>query len=320
MAPARPEGQAPQSTPTQHPHQHVENATLTVVIPAVNEVSDLRKALAALERERQAFGLDALVVSRLGPPVAELVHGQFAWARLVDVSPGTTIPAMRALAFEQVTTPFVAVIEDHVAVPAGWAALMTARARETGAVVGGPVDNLATGSLLDRAAFLCEYSHCMPPLPGGTTGWLPGNNVVYSTEVARRYVDVLRRGSWENDMHDAILSAGGSLVMVPEGVVGHDKHYTLGEYLSQRYLYSRSYAGKRGQRSPLVRRLAYAAGSFVLPPLLLWRIISRVGSRPAHRGTLVKALPLITTFVVSWAAGELVGYLAGPGDALGRVR
>lgn len=298
----------------------MEHPIVTVVIPAVNEVSDLRKTLAALERERQAVGLDVIVVSRLGPPVADLVRAEFPWARLVEVAPGTTIPAMRALAFEQVATPFVGVIEDHVAVPPGWAALMTARARETGAVVGGPVDNLATRTLLDRAAFLCEYSHCMPPLAGGRTGWLPGNNVVYPTEVARRYVDVLRRGSWENDMHDAILAAGGSLVMVPDGVVGHDKHYTLGEYLSQRYLYSRSFAGKRAQQSPLVRRLAYAAGSFVLPPLLLWRIVRRVGSRPPHRTTLVRALPLITTFVLSWAAGELVGYLAGPGDALGRVR
>jgi hypothetical protein len=66
--------------------------------------------------------------------------------------------------------------------------------------------------------------------------------------------------------------------------------------------------------------MAYATGSLVLPPVLLLRILSRVGARPAHRGTLLKSLPLIATFVVSWAAGEMVGYLVGPGDALSRVR
>ncbi|MGQ0648036.1 MAG: glycosyltransferase [Gemmatimonadaceae bacterium] len=296
------------------------NADLSVVIPAVNEVEDLRKTLAAVERERGQMPLDAIVVSRLGPPVTAMVSRYFPWVRLIDVPADTTIPVMRAAAFEQVSTPYVAVIEDHVAVPTGWASLMTARARETGAVVGGPVDNLANGTLLDRAAFLCEYSHCMPPLPGGETSWLPGNNVVYPTDIARRHADVLRRGSWENDMHAAILANGGSLVMVPNGTVGHDKHYSLGEYLSQRYLYSRSYAGKRSEQASFVKRAAYVAGSFVLPPLLLARIVSRVGSKPAHRPTLAMALPLISLFVVSWAAGELVGYLAGPGKALSKVR
>jgi hypothetical protein len=291
-----------------------------VVIPAVNEVEDLRKTLAALERERATTPLEAVVVNRLGPAVAGLVGSRFPWARLIDVAPGTTIPAMRAIAFEQVDTPFVAVIEDHVAVPPGWAALMVTRALETGAVVGGPVDNLAAGTLLDRAAFLCEYSHCMPPLAGGPVSWLPGNNVIYRSEVAREFTPMLRAGSWENDMHDAIRARGGQLEMVAEGTVGHDKHYSLGEYLSQRYLYSRSYAGRRSQQASLARRAVYAVGSFALPPLLLWRILKRVGHRPAHRSTLVKSLPLIGLFVLSWAAGELVGYVAGPGDALSKVR
>ncbi len=317
MTAARPEVQA------FHPSlsvSDVQNATITVVVPFVNELTDLRKTLAALERARHTEGIEAIVVARGSSDAMQLVRTAFPWAHGIDMAPGTTIPAMRAAAFEQVTTPFVAVIEDHVAVPTGWAGLMATRARETGSVVGGPVENLATGTLLDRAAFLCEYSHCMPPLPGGRADWLPGNNVVYPAALARRHVEVLRGGSWENDMHDAIKADGGSLVMVPEAVVGHDKHYSLGEYLSQRYLYSRSFAGKRAQQSSLVRRLAYAAGSFVLPPLLLWRIVSRVGSKPAHRSDLAKSLPLIATFVVSWAAGELAGYVAGPGDSLGRVR
>jgi len=30
-------------------------------------------------------------------------------------------------------------------------------------------------------------------------------------------------------------------------------------------------------------------------------------------------LPLLAVFVVSWAFGEMVGYVAGPGDSLARV-
>ena len=72
---------------------------------------------------------------------------------------------MREIAFGQASAEAVAVIEDHVIVPPGWArALLDAR-RETGAVVGGSIDNAARSSVVDWAAFLCEYSHCLTPLP-----------------------------------------------------------------------------------------------------------------------------------------------------------
>ena len=41
--------------------------------------------------------------------------------RILPVSPATTIPQMRALAFREAKSEAVAVIEDHVIVPPGWA-------------------------------------------------------------------------------------------------------------------------------------------------------------------------------------------------------
>jgi hypothetical protein len=36
-------------------------------------------------------------------------------------------------------------------------------------------------------------------------------------------------------------------------------------------------------------------------------------------GQLVKSIPLISLFVLSWGAGEVVGYVLGPGDSLSKV-
>jgi hypothetical protein len=102
-------------------------------------------------------------------------------------------------------------------------------------------------------------------------------------------------------------------------VVGHKKHYTVGEYVSQRYLYARSYAGVRFPNASPGARLAYGAAALALPPMLFWRTVSRVMSKRRHRAELMRSLPLLAVFVVAWAAGEVVGYVSGPGNSLSRV-
>jgi hypothetical protein len=213
----------------------------------------------------------------------------------------------------------VAVIEDHVIVPRGWArALLDAR-RETGAVVGGSIDNAARSSVVDWAAFLCEYSHCITPLPSGPTSALPGNNVIYDRALLQRYRDTIAAGKWENHLHDAMHRDGVPMVLRPEIGVGHKKHYTVGEYLSQRFLYARSYAGERVKGMPLARRLSYGAAAFALPPLLMYRTVTRVLAKRRYRKQLLFSIPLLVLFIASWTAGEIVGYWMGPADSLSRV-
>jgi hypothetical protein len=204
-------------------------------------------------------------------------------------------------------------------VPTGWArALLEAQAGKD-IVVGGAVENAAVDRVVDWAAFLCEYSHCILPLPEGPASWLTGNNVVYPRALLARYQAVIGRGQWENRLHDAMRDDGVPLVCRPEIRVGHKKHYTVGEYLSQRYLYARSYAGARVADASLGKRLGYGAAALALPPLLMFRTVSRVLSKRRHRAELVRSLPLLAVFVASWAFGEMVGYVAGPGDSLAKV-
>lgn len=298
----------------------MEAPALSVVVPSVNGFDDLSGTLEALERQALDVPLEVLVVDRLGSPLRERVRSRFPRVRILEVPPDATIPDMRALAFREATAPSVAVIEDHVIVPDGWAmALLSAQTLST-PVVAGAVENAATVRLVDWAAYLCEYSHCTPPLPAGPAEWLTGNNVVYPRALLERYRDVIASGGWENRLHDALKADGVVLTCRPEIVVGHKMHYTIGLYMSQRYLYSRSYAGARMQGAGLAKRLAMSVGSLALPPLLFWRTVSRIRAKGRHRTELVRSLPLIALFVVAWAVGEAVGAAAGPGDSLSRVR
>ena len=298
----------------------MSRAALSVVVPSVNGPSDLDGALEALEAQGAPDALEIVVVDRLGEEVRAHVRRKFPRVKVLAVSPTATIPEMRAAAFEASTSEAVAVIEDHVIVPKGWANALLQAMNGSRRVVGGSVENAATGRLSDWAAFLCEYSHCINPLPSGPASWLTGNNVVYPRALLQEFRHVIAEGAWENRLHDAMRDAGVALVCHPEIVVGHKKHFSVGEYLGQRYLYARSYAGARVKGRPLGPRLAYAAAAFALPPLLLWRTVSRVVSKRRHLGHLVQSLPLLALFVCAWAAGEVIGYARGAGDSLSRVR
>ena len=292
---------------------------LSVVVPAVNTLSDLVDCLDALDAQRGDVKLEAIVVNRLGPELHRSVEHRFPWAQTIDVPSHTTIPDMRAAGFRVATGAAVAVIEDHVIVPRGWARRMLDALAGGQQVVGGSVENAATGSLLDWGAFLCEYSHCIPPIASGSVSWLTGNNVVYRKDLLDAHREDVEAGKWENHLHDRLRAEGVELHCRPEIIVGHKKHYTYGEYLSQRYLYARSYAGARVSGASMAKRLAYGAAAFALPPLLLYRTVARIAGKKKHVGVLLKSLPLICTFVLSWSAGEVVGYLAGPGDSLSKV-
>jgi hypothetical protein len=292
---------------------------LAVVVPSVNGLDDLLGCLAALDAQRDEVALEVLVVDRLGEHVRHQVRRHTPWARVLPVAADTTIPAMRAAAFAAATADAVAVIEDHVIVPRGWARRIL-DALQGEEVVGGAVENAATETRLDWAAFLCEYSHCIPPLPEGEVDWLTGNNVVYRRALLDANRDALGDGKWENQLHDRLRESGHRLVCRPDIVVGHRKHYSFGEYFSQRYLYARSYAGARVAGAPLSRRLAYGLAAFALPPLLLYRTVRRVLAKGRHTDHLWRGLPLVALFVCAWGAGEVAGYLLGAGDSLAKVK
>ena len=299
-------------------HSTSTDVPLTVAIPSVNGWTDLEPTLAALVAEAEDVRLEILVIDRCGEALREQIRRRFPRVCVLAAPATATIPALRLLAFDAARGESIAVIEDHVIVPRGWARAMLDAQRDN-AVIGGTVENAATSRTVDWAAFLCEYSHCLAPHPTGPSEWLPGNNVVYPRTLLERYRGRLSPDQWENHLHAMMRDDGIALICRPEIAVGHCKHYTVVEYVTQRYLYARSYAGARVAGSSRWRRFAFGAAAFALPPVLFHRTMSRVLRKKRHRTELLLGSPLIALFVSAWAAGEVVGSWFGPGDSLRKV-
>ena len=77
---------------------------LSVVVPSVNGWADLGPVLTALRADSTGssdgppVATEVLVVDRVGAAVRDRVRSVFPDVTVIDVPPGTTIPAMRARA------------------------------------------------------------------------------------------------------------------------------------------------------------------------------------------------------------------------------
>ena len=164
---------------------------LSVVVPSVNGWTDLAGCLQALGEQQGGMAVEVVVVDRVGDAVRKPLHRAFPRVLLVAAPSATSIPALRAMGFRAAHGEVVGVIEDHVIVPHDWARRMLDAQRGGAQVVGGALENMACDRIVDWAAFLCEYSHCLEPAPEGQAAWLVGNNVTYRHALLERFAHVI---------------------------------------------------------------------------------------------------------------------------------
>ncbi len=290
---------------------------LSVVVASVNGFPYVGHCLDSLAE--RAPGAEVIVADSTDPDTRRQLQEGWPAVTLLSFDEQQTIPELRAAGIFASTAPFVAVIEDHCRVTPGWAEAAVDAHERGHAVVGGPIRNVVTERARDWAAFFCEYSAFMEPLPEGEAQALTGMNVAYNRDAIAAMEDLLRQGRWEGWLHARLQERGVGLYCAPEMVLEHDKDFGLGEFLSQRWHYSRSYAGMRNE-SLGRRRWLYALGAPLLPPVLYWRMARNVFARGRRRREFLVATPLILLYVCVWAAGEAVGYAFGGGRSLLEVR
>ncbi len=279
--------------------------------------------LDALRHQDGSLTCEVIVADRRLDSITELIRDNYPEVRLLLCEAKSSLPELRARAFECARGEYVVVTEDHCVPPKHWLASMLEafEAAPHGTVaVGGPIENGVTDSALDWATFLCEYSAFVGPIPNGPASSLPGMNIAYRRlaliELGR---ETLTCGFWETTVHPLFARRNLLLYQNNSIQIFHKKKFSLRLFVDQRFLYSRYYAGLRLHRSTLAARLLMSLLTVGLPALLLLRICRNLIVKKRLTVQFVRALPYLMVFVVVWACGELVGYALGPGDALSRI-
>ena len=293
------------------------SAELTVVVASVNGLPYLADCLDSLERH--APDAEVIVADWTDEKTRALVTDRWPQVQLLSFDEPKAVPELRAAGIAAATAPYVAVIEDHCRVTRGWADAILEAHRAGHHVVGGAVRNVKTERARDWAPFFCEYGAFMEPSPTGPVDDLTGMNVSYDREALAEIADLLAEGRWESDLHPRLRKRGYGFWAAEGAVIEHAKDFGFVEFASQRYHYSRSFAGMRNA-SLGARRPIYALATPLLVPLIARRIVSSVRSRPGYRPAFRRAAPLVLVYTMIWAFGELVGYTFGGGRSILRVR
>jgi GT2 family glycosyltransferase len=295
----------------------VSEPALSVVVASVNGFPYLGRCLDSLREFAPAA--EVIVADCTDDETRRRVREGWPDVRLLSFEEPTSVPALRAAGIFAAAAPHVAVIEDHCLVRDAWAGKLLAAHGEGHAVVGGPICNGAGGRVRDWAGFLFEYSRFLEPGEPGPVDDVPGMNVSYGRPAIEAVADLLREGKWESWLNRRLRERGFELHYEPAAAIEHDKDFGVRDFVAQRFHYARAHAD---MRNPELggKRVVYALGSPLLPPLLFGRVVRNVFRAGRCRPQLLAATPLLLLYAAVTALGEAIGYVLGGGRSLLRVK
>lgn len=296
---------------------------LSIIIANPNGQPEIVACLSALEMQMVYNRFEVIVVESAGSAMTGALHQQFEWVRIVPANQGESIPQMLVAGLATSQADIVAVLEDHEIVLPGWceAVLSTHATHPDVVAIAGPIDNGCVDRVIDWATFFCEYCKFMSPIQASETEFLPGHNVSYKRKALETgSLEAMSNGFWDSALHPDLRRRGFKFRMEPTLRVLHQKQIGFFEFIEQRYLYSRYYAGSLARDRSLPYRAAYSFACLALPVVLLYRILSCGFAKRAFQRELLLSVPFLVTFTLVWAFGEMVGSLFGRGASLALIR
>jgi hypothetical protein len=231
--------------------------------------------------------------------------------------PGTSVFQLRHAGYREANGEIVAVTEDHCLATPDWAeAILRAHAEHPEAIaVGGCSQNGTTSHVIDWAAFIVVQGPFVAPLPNGPADRIAGAATVsYKRRALERFPDHGPLGAIELFDTASVRRDGETLINDDRIRIVHNQSMGIMGTAAAEYNNGRTIAGFRRrmlQRGDFLRIVGF-------PVLAVFRSLRsvRIGlGKEVPRTAVVMAIPSIFFLQYAHGAGELLGYLAGPGDS-----
>lgn len=290
-------------------------AALSVVIASTEGTGCLDLCLQALACQTYDGDYEVVIATSSGEAVSRFVNESYPHVRVISVEESASIPELRSIAIEQSEGKIIVLTEDHCIPPNDWLQrIADLHSSNASAAIGGYLQNGAHDRLLDWAVFYTEYGRFLPGEKDGPVTALPGPNVSYKREALAGLA--IKPSFWDWSVHEALSQSGQTLWNDSQLGMVHSMHYTLGQYLLERYEYSLNLAKMRvGREGKLLFRLLTVP---CLPAVILLRAARTVAARPTHLARFFACAPYLVLFALVWTWGEFVGYLSYRAPSLQR--
>jgi len=204
----------------------------------------------------------------------------------------------------------VAMTDSTSVVRPGWRTAAVS-GLERADVVGGPVFPGPDPDRRTAAGFLVEYGpHSAPPYLSAS-GDVAANNVAYRRAALDAVLSPYEQ-VWKTVVNDRLRARGSIPALIVEMQVESLKRYSWTDLLAHRAAHGRLYASQRALDWSASRRVVAAAACAALPLLSYWRLAQRMRQDRAQMAQLLAVTPIVVAAMVTWSAGEALGYIAGP--------
>ncbi len=299
--------------------------SLSIVITLVSGKDALRRCLAALRPQTDPAETEIIVpydrwsadIAGLAP---EFTAVRFHFIEDLGMAASATVSAhahrlydrRRAVGLGLAAGRIVAMTEDHAVPAADWCRQIRAAHQQPHAVIGGAIEN-AVDRPLNWALYYCDFGRYGLPRPAGTAPSISDVNVTYKRGALQSV-----RATWCDAYHEpvvhAALQARGEVMFFDPRIVVYQQRpaITLRQAFRERIDWGRVFAETRAAGWSTWRRLAYAAGTALLPGLLLARVLGHMARQRRTLAQVATGAPLTTVLLASWAIGELIGYVSRP--------
>lgn len=288
---------------------------LSVVVASAHAPEILERCLLALVPQVEEGEAQVIVA---GTATAEQ-QARYPAVLFLPFPPGTTGPALWGAGIEHASGHLIAVTETLTIVSATWVRDVLTAWDPARPIVGGAVEPVPEQSLVSWGAYFCDYGQFMRPLARGEAEELPGNNTVFDRALLDRVPAFTRPSFWKTYWCRALQSEAVPLAADDSFTVYNAKTYRLSAFLKRRFYHGRCFAGMRLTQLSPAQRALYAAGTPLLPAILLLRTLRRLVPKRRYVGKLAASLPVIALAVGAWSVGEAVGYIAGAGESCRHV-
>lgn len=298
---------------------------LTVLITVVSGKKSLRECLKALMPQVNFAEAEILVPydkwsSEVGELAPEFPDVRFHLVEELGLAASADISAhqhrlydrRRAVGLQIARGRIIAMTEDHAQPAEDWCKqILLVHNEQPYAVIGGAIEN-RLDSTLNWAWYYCDFGRYGLPFLNREVDYVSDVNVSYKREPLMKIQKVWQDVYHETTVHWALQESGEVLFLDGRLVVyQHRPPMGLAGTFLERVAWGRVFAETRVNAMSFFQRLVFAAGTPVLPLLLLVRLIKNMRRQGKSLGHIVKVSPLAYVLLSGWATGELIGYLAG---------
>jgi hypothetical protein len=282
------------------------------VVLVTDRYDTVRVVVEHLRAQSARERLELVLVIPAGASLpAEAEPAGFARTRIVQLGSLSPLAEAYAAGVRAASGRAVFIGETHSYPAPDWAEKLIAAQEESWTVVVPALGNANPGGALSWAAFVLDYGFWAGG-PRRELDRIPVHNFAFARaplmELGPRMRELFEPGSV---LPAALRKRGHRFLLEPAGRIEHVNISVLRHWLRERFLVGRRFGWTRAAAWSWPRKLAYSAGSPLIPPLIIWRIVRDVRPNVRQHALPHLLFPAIGLGAAAWALGEVLGYLLG---------